>query len=318
MIQAPTYILTADELGRLTGQTTKAVLTAFQADDLCKMAGGKMGIPPELVRADLAQKGIDYSCKVIAHINLKGGTGKTTSTITAATRAVQYGFKVCILDMDSQASATVAFDSLPGEDDSIFCDIWQHPAEMLTGALRMITESLYILPSSLDNSLLDLNLIHPAAQKNAVRGVCAELKKQEFDLVMIDCPPSLSAAVISTICAADIVVVPVCADIFSRKGLELTLNEIAAMCETFHITPPEIKILYTKFDRRINMSIDTYRLLKDMYADNFIPVPIRISTEFSKALEQHVTVFASSRQSQAKEDYDMYVRHLLGLPEGGK
>lgn len=307
-------LLTTEELGRLTHRTAKDVESDFQPDEVRKLPGGKTCIVPKAVRTFLARRGVSFDGKVVAHINLKGGTGKTTSTITAATRAVQYGFRTCILDLDSQASASVAFNAIAKEgEDAIFYDIWQKPEDLLPGALKQLEERLFILPSSLDNSLLDVHLVHPASQKRAVRSVCDVLKAQGFDLIVIDCPPSLSAVVISTICAADMVVIPVCADIFSRKGLELTLNELASLCDTFQIAPPVIKILYTKFDRRINVSIKTYRLLKEMYEDNLIPNPIRISSEFSKALEQHTTIFSSGRWNQAKADYDAYVRHILHL-----
>ncbi len=320
MASSLTYILTADELGRLTRQTVTTVLTELSAFPQpiigYKLPGGKIGIPPQMVKVYLAEKGVDYSFKVIAHINLKGGTGKTTTAITAATRAMQYGFNTCILDLDSQASASVAFDKMAGDDDAIFDEIWQHPVDSLRGALKKIDTPLYILPSSLDNSLLDLHLNHPSQQLRAVKSVCDELKNQGFNLVMVDCPPSLGAAVISTICAADIVVIPVGDDIFSRKGLEFTLHEIAAMCQGFKIPSPTIKILYTKFDRRISTSVESFRELASAYNERLIPVPIRTSSQFTKALRQHATVSAFSRQSTAKGDYDAYVRDSVGFPEG--
>lgn len=313
MAHHPKYLITTEELGRLSVQTAREVLESFDENDLIKLSPGHIGIPPHLVRAYLLEKGVDYSCKVVAHINLKGGTGKTTTAITAATRAAQYGFKTCIIDMDPQGSASLAFDMDPKEDDPIFCDVWQQPAEMVLGSLRTIDRFLYILPSSLDNELLDVQLMKPEKQKHAVRAVCEELKPQGFNLIMIDCPPSIGTAVISTICAADIIVIPVCSDAFSRRGLALTLNEIAAICETFHLEQPKIKILYTKFDRRVKMSADTLQQLLEQYRKSFIRVPIRTSTAFAKALEKRMTIFASTKKSFVKDDYDKYVRHLLGL-----
>jgi chromosome partitioning protein len=313
MAHHPKYIITVDELSKLTGHPVHDILPCFDQQDVIKMSGGNVGIPPHKTREYLSQRGVDYSFKVIAHINLKGGTGKTISAISVATRVVQYGFKTCIVDLDSQGSASLAFNMVPAEDDPIFCDVWQRPAEMVMGALKSIEEYLYILPSSLENGLLDIHLMNPVSQKNAVRGVCKELKTHGFDIVMIDCPPSLGTAVISTICAANIIIIPVCCDAFSLKGLKLTLNEISAICETFNLEQPVIKILYTKFDKRVKIALDVSTRLSSQYKDYLIPFPIRTSTEFAKALEEKMTVFASSRKSHAKEDYDLYVRELLGI-----
>ncbi|RLC13473.1 MAG: hypothetical protein DRI57_16125, partial [Deltaproteobacteria bacterium] len=146
----PRYIISTAEFSQCTRQTVKGLSSFFGKQELIPLPGGKVGIPSQLARMYLSLKeGVDYSFRVLAHINLKGGVGKTTSTISFATRAVQYGFKTCILDMDSQGSASLAFDMVPEDDDPIFCDVWQNPGEMLMGSLKMIQKNLYILPSSL-------------------------------------------------------------------------------------------------------------------------------------------------------------------------
>lgn len=321
MPPSPTYIITAGELAGLTRKTVTTVLAELAAlpqHTVYTLPNGKIAIPPGLVKVYLASQGVDYRFTVIAHINLKGGTGKTTTAITSATRAAQYGFNTCILDLDSQASASVAFDRAAVGDEAIFDDVWQRPAETVRAALKKIDAPLYLLPSSLDNSILDTNLNHPALQQRAVKGVCDELQRQGFNLVVIDCPPSLGAAVISTVCAANLVVIPVNDDIFSLRGLDAALQEIAAICRSFQIPTPDIKILYTKFDRRISSSVETFEELAAAYPEQLIPAPIRTSSHFTRALKYHATVFASSRHSPAKDDYDAYVRHVLGFPESYK
>jgi len=313
MSKSPRYMISTDEFAGIFDIPKDDLLKTFEMETLIKMPGGKRGIPPQLLRAYLSKKGVDYSFKVIAYINLKGGTGKTTSAISTAARVAQYGFKTCILDMDSQANASLAFDRMPDEDDPIFSDIWQNPTEMVMGSLRRIDDHLYILPSSLENSLLDINLMNPVSQKNAVRGVCDVIGTNGFDLVMIDCPPSLGTAVISTICAADILVVPVCSDPFSIKGLEFTLREVVSICEAFHLEKPKEYILLTKFDKRLTISTNAFNRISDTYPENLIPFPIRTSSEYSKMLEKNQTVFAWTGKSRAKKDYDRYVRYLLEL-----
>jgi chromosome partitioning protein len=307
------YLLTVDELGKLTGQPTRKILQRVGQQDVVPISGNTLGIPPQKVKAYLSAKGVDYTFTVIAHINLKGGVGKTISSITAATRAVQYGFKTCIIDMDSQGSASLAFGVIPAEDEPIFADVWQRPAEMVMGSLKRIADDLYILPSSLENGLLDVQLINPASQKKAVRGVCDVLQTHGFDLVMLDCPPSLGTAVISTICAADAIIIPVCGDNFSLKGLELTLNEIRSICQTFNFDQPATHILYTKFDRRLKVSREILQQLEITYPDMLAPMPIRTSSKYTNVLAKQHTVFATTEKNPAREDYDTYVRYLLGI-----
>ncbi len=313
MSNLPKYLLTLPELADISGEPESGIKKSFGNESFINLPGNKTALSPGAVKEFLLNLGMDYSFRVLAHINLRGGIGKTTTTITTATRAVQYGFKTAVLDLDPQGSSSLAFDMAPEEDDPIFYDVWQNPANLLMPSMGMIEENLYLLPSSLENALLDSSLLNPASQKNAVKGVCEILKEEGFDLVLIDCPPSLGAAVISAICAADSVIIPVCSDAFSMKGLQLTLKEITSICDTFTISTPEIRILYNKFDRRINLSGIALNELSSTYGDLLIPVFIRTSTEFAKALAGKETIFASTRKSTARDDFDKYVRYILNL-----
>ncbi len=308
------YILTTLDLSNLKPGTSEELKNRLDQEQLITLPGNKTGVPSSQVREYLSDNGIDYSFRVVVFANMKGGVGKTTSAISVATRAVQYGFKTCILDMDSQGSASFSFDMMPDDDDPIFCDIWQNPDNQVMDAIKKIDENLYLVPSSLDNGLLDLNLINPASQKNAVANVCQTLKNNDFDLVIVDCPPSLGTAVISSVCAADIIAIPVCSDAFSIKGLQLVLSETRSICSTFNLKIPKIEILYTKFDKRTGLSEEVFSELKSQYEEFLFPRPIRTSTEFAKALGKKETIFASPRKSNGKEDYDQFVKHLLRLP----
>jgi cellulose biosynthesis protein BcsQ len=125
----------------------------------------------------------------------------------------------------------------------------------------------------------------------------------------------LGTAVISSICAADTAVIPIGSDPFSFKGLELTLSEIEAICDTYQLPLPKRHILFSRYDRREKMAEQAIATLAETYRDQTLPVHIRVSTEYAKALARHETVFAYTRKSNARTDYDLYVRHLLNLPK---
>ncbi len=311
-MSAAKYTLTLDGLGRLTGERKDALKKSMRALGL-ENPGPKSPLPPAAVRRHLAERGVDFSFRVVAAANLRGGIGKTTCCVTLASRAKQFGFKTCLLDLDAQGSASLAFDKMPEEDEPVFYDVWQKPGEMVMASLQEIEEGLYLLPSSLENGLLDVSLINPAAQKNAVRGVCGELEKNGFDLVVIDCPPSLGTAVISTICATDVLVIPLWSDTFSFKGMELTLEEVESICDTFNLEPPAVKLLFSRNDRREKLSAQAIERLSTEYKDIFVPPAIGTSTEISKALARRETIFASSRSSPVKIAYDQFIRTVLAL-----
>ncbi|MDD5286362.1 MAG: ParA family protein [Desulfuromonadaceae bacterium] len=305
-------LLTTRELAAKCGTATTELERRFKPDELLRLNGATNGITPQGVRRFLEGEGVSYRFRVIAHTTMRGGIGKTTSTISTAVRAAQYGFKTCVLDLDPQGSSSMALGAVPAEDDPIFYDIWKQPEELLADALVELGPFLSILPSALENALLDASLLNPGSQKKAVKGVCQQLRIQGFDTVILDCPPSLGIAVISAICAADTVVVPVGSDAFSLKGLDLTLGEIHSICDTFGLPHPAARILYTRYDQREKVSRNALVSIRERYPALPLTV-IRTSSEFSKVLAAGETIFSRHAKSGARDDYDRYVSELMGI-----
>ncbi len=312
MTTEPYSLLTTRELAAKYGTTIGELEQQFQPDELVRLNAATNGITPTAVRRFLTERGVSYHFRVIVHTTMRGGIGKTTSTITTATRAAQYGFKTCVLDLDPQGSSSLALGAVPEEDDPIFYDIWQRPEELLADALVPLSSHLTILPSSLENALLDASLLNPGSQKKAVKGVCDQLRLQGYDTVIVDCPPSLGIAVISAICAAHTIVVPVGSDAFSLKGLDLTLDEITSICDTFGLPHPAVRIIYTRYDQRETVSHHALSRIKERHPKLPLTV-IRTSSEFSKVLAAGETVFSRYARNSARDDFDRHVSALLGI-----
>lgn len=305
------YLLQPEDLAREMGLSLEKVRRQLQPDDYVSRFNSRAGLDPAAVRRLLTSAGRRYPFRIFAHANLKGGIGKTTSALALATRAASLGYRTVVLDLDPQASASLALGVETAEEDAIFYDLWSKPSEHLPAALYEIQPGLLLLPSSLENSLLDSALMHPTLQKNAVRDVCAVLRQQDIDLVVLDCPPSLGAATISALSAAHRLIIPVGTDAFSFKGLALTLSELAAIADTFNLTPPEKTVLLTRYDQRETIARQAWERLQRDYAAIIAPRPIRTSSLFGKALEERTTLFAGYRQHPAREDYEVVIRTLL-------
>lgn len=296
-------------------ELTRLLPEARSREAFLSRAGEARGsfFSPSQVRQGLAGLGFAYHPQVLAFINLKGGVGKTTSSVSLASRAVQLGFRTCLVDMDSQASASLALGVEAGEDSPVFHDVWPKPAEMVAGSLVRIQEHLHLLPSSLENGLLDSGLTQPAALKTAAAGVCRELLGQGFDLVVLDCPPSLGPAVVTAVCAAQTIVIPLGCDAFSLRGMRLTLKEVRSIRDTFGLPQPRVRLLLTGVDRRIKLWEKAWQELKRDHGELLLPVMIRTSSEFTRVLGLRRTVFAAGAKGTARQDYDRFTRLILGL-----
>lgn len=312
MIQDLTYALSKRELKRMAEKDPVKFNKVANYDEILTDSGTH--ISPDDIRKILRPLGVKYSpVKAVAHLNMRGGIGKTTASLNLATRAVQYGFRTCLVDLDPQASATYAL--FPGMTDEhlVAADIWENPADSLHESLVEVSKNLFLLPSSLDNSVLDDEWDSPEIQRNAVKKILDAIKTKEIDLIVIDAAPSLSSTVISIIAAIDHIVVPVYSDPFSVRGLEILLTESAQISAAFERQKPEISILFAQFDSRLKLSESVYKSLKKAHPKQLLKTRIRTSTEFSKAIHNQETVFRRNLKHVASMDYDAYVRELLSI-----
>lgn len=306
------YALSKRELKRMLENGSGRFSSNKNILELLQQSGTH--VAPEHVQQAFKSAGVDYVSRSIAHLNMRGGIGKTTASLSLATRAVQYGFKTCLLDLDPQASATYALFPEMTEEHLVVADIWEHPENQLSESLVEVSPHLFLLPSSLDNSVLDDEWDSPAVQQTVVKRIVDNLTTAGFDLVVIDAPPSLNCIVIAVIAAVDQIVVPVWSDPFSVRGLDILITETSQISKAFDRSEPEINILFAQYDSRLKLSESVYQSLRKKHPKRMLKSRIRTSTEFSKAIHNQETVFRRNLKHVASVDYDAYVREVLSLP----
>ncbi len=306
--------MTIRELCKDTGFSASEVASSAGLEDAFSLYQANHPMAPHQVRSFLTGRGFVYQPQTICCMNLKGGVGKTTTAVSIAVRAAQHGIHTCLVDLDPQASATLALGIEPGSGKAVFNDIWRSP-DRLEESLLPCGDGLHVLPSDLENSLLDVSLMNPGSQKSAVANLVQSLRAQDVELVVIDCPPSLGAAVISAVCAADLILVPTAYDTFSLRGVSLTLEEAACIRETFGLAPVDIKILPTMVDRRLTLSRQAPDLLREKYGEDVLPYHVRTTAAFTKALHAGDTIYSSRQRSPGREDYSAITAHLLGVAD---
>lgn len=236
--------------------------------------------------------------KVISFINLKGGVGKTTTTVNIAAHLADDGYKVLVIDLDPQTNATVSLidqeewqechdngqtlyhlfnDMLKGSDDFDIDDA------ILTNVGNV--KGLDLLPSSIH--LVEIQDDIPDMDNKAyvshvdVLGNIIEEIKDDYDFILIDCPPNLGAITLNGISISDYYIVPTVPDILSKIGISLILNRIKSFKRRKHSCKIELAgIIFTKVDYRTNLHKSTMTELRSGdYADDVFEseFPQRIS-----------------------------------------
>lgn len=263
---------------------------------------------PEEVRSVLTAEGYKYPQKVISVQMLKGGVAKTTSVMNMGLRAAMYGARVLFIDIDQQANLSFA---LGVEDESL--PVWVDIVEKRKGieeCVRFIEPHVDLIPSSLNNSVLDRVLIN--SNRNWSLAVKSPLEKikHRYDLILIDTAPALSAVNTAVTVASDEIILPVNPDKFAFLGLEKNLVELEDIKQDFDLDFKK-KILFTKFDGRENTSHELLQKCIDSFENELMKGYIRTSSEVKNTVRSGKSLFAG--KSPVKADYDFVTRELLGF-----
>lgn len=276
-----------------------------------KNLGKKLSAPwllPEEVRSLLLAEGYKYPQKVVSIQMLKGGVAKTTSVLNMGLRAAMYGARVLFIDLDQQANLSFA---LGVEDESL--PVWVDIAEKrhsIEECVRFIEPHVDLIPSSLNNSVLDRVLLNSNRNWAQVVKTPLDKIKHRYDLILIDTAPALSAVNTAVTVASDEVILPVNPDKFALIGLEKNLGELEDIKKDFALHFSK-KILFTKFDGREKTSHELLQKCIDSFEDSLMKGYIRTSSEVKNTVRSGKSLFAG--KSTVKADYDFVTREMLGF-----
>lgn len=185
--------------------------------------------------------------RVIAMCNQKGGVGKTTSSINIAGALSQYGRRVLIVDFDPQGAATVGLGiNANAVEDTVYTALFNPRMDVHTVIQHTDFENLDIMPANIDLSAAEVQLVTEVGREQVLAGVLRQVK-DEYDVIIIDCQPSLGLLTVNALTAADGVIIPVAAEFFALRGVALLMQSIE------------------KVQSRINPSLEVYGVFVTMF-----------------------------------------------------
>jgi chromosome partitioning protein len=255
---------------------------------------------------------LQFKKRVIAFQIVKGGTGKTSLAHSFAIRANLYGAKVLCIDLDQQANLSHAFH-VKTEENPIMIDILKDNLD-IRDAITHIYSGLDLLPSRIENAILDNTIMLGKFPLDQVYKKRLDLVKENYDLIVIDCPPALGQSVSAIALASDLIIAPVTPEEFSLSGLKITAQELKNIEDNYSTKIP-FKLVLNKFDTRTSLSHDVLSTLltHESYGKNLFKNYIRASQEFPNCIAEGISIFDNVRQSTAKEDIDLITREILEI-----
>ena len=238
--------------------------------------------------------------KTIAIVNQKGGVGKTTTCVNLAAALHQQGKRVLVCDFDPQANATSGFGVDKGTVSPSIYQVVIGEAE----AARAVVHTPYtdVLPSNKSLAGAAVELIGLERREYRLKDALAPLLEQ-YDFILIDCPPSLELLTLNGLCAADTVLVPVQCEYYALEGLSDLMSTIRIMKRALNPGLALEGVLLTMFDGRTNLSLQVAEEVKRFFPGKVYATVIPRNVRLSEAPSHGKPVQAYDPYSRGAEAY---------------
>lgn len=243
--------------------------------------------------------------KIISLLNHKGGVGKTTSAINIGAGLVELGKKVLLIDLDPQANLTVSL-GIPRQRYTIY--------EALRGESELVPythkEGMDIIISTLDLSGAEMELINEAGREFILRELF-EPVKEEYDFIIIDCPPSLGLLTLNALTSSDYVYIPLQTEFLALQGLAKIKQVIDKVRFRLNKKLQIGGVIATMYDRRKVLNRDVVETIKKYFGEKVFNTLIRDNVSLAEAPAQRKDIFEYNPRSSGARDYLNLCKEIL-------
>lgn len=238
--------------------------------------------------------------RIIAVANQKGGVGKTTTTVNVAACLAEQGYRTLLVDLDPQANASTGLGLEPRELEHSIYHVMLHdqPADSCIEPTEV--KNLFVLPSSLDLAGAEIELVSLLSREHRLR-LAIESVIDDYDYVLIDCPPSLGLLTINALTAANEVLVPIQCEYYALEGLGQLMRNVDLVRASLNRDLQISHIVLVMFDPRTKLAGQVVDEVRDHFGatvcQNVIPRTVRLSE--APSFGQPITTFDSDSRGAA-------------------
>lgn len=247
--------------------------------------------------------------KIVSIANQKGGVGKTTTSINLSTILAKKGKKVLMIDADPQGNASSGVGIDKEIEESVY-DILINDTEIKDVVKKTNIKNLFICPSNINLAGAEVELVSVMSREYRLKEKL-DLVKDEYDYIIIDCPPSLGLITLNAFTASDSVLIPVQCEYYALEGLGQLINTINLVKKHLNRNIDIEGALLTMYDVRTNLSNQVVKEVKKYFNDKVYKNVIPRNVKLSEAPSYGMPITVYDPRSKGAKSYEKFVKEFL-------
>lgn len=252
--------------------------------------------------------------KIIAVTNQKGGVGKTTSTVNLGASLASLGNRVLLVDIDPQGNATSGVGVDKGAMDVCVYNVLVEDADAATVSVPTEIENLSIIPATIQLAGAEIELVSTMSREVKLKKSLQEVK-DNYDYILIDCPPSLGLLTINALTASDSVLIPVQCEYYALEGLSQLLNTVRLVQKHLNKQLLIEGVLLTMLDARTNLGIQVIEEVKKYFQEKVYKTIVPRNVRLGEAPSHGKPITEYDPKSKGAEVYLELAKEVMGIGE---